>query len=495
MNEQQLQDRLYRFGGGTADSTMTWGTSVLVVTAILLMFLLPRKYLIYLFLAVSIFIPYSQIIVLAGLHFNIYRVLLPFAWVRALTAKHPEGEEPFRLNGLDKAIMLWVVTDAICDTLLWMNWGAVVNRVGSLYNVFGIYFLLRLLIRDREDVYRVVRTLAAICAVLAVFMVLEQINGRNVFSVFGGVSEFTSIREGKIRSQAAFAHAIVAGTVGATLVPLFIQLWREKNKSRKLAGLGVVAGVVMTITSSSATPLFSLFAGIGALLMWPFRHSMRLFRWAAVIGLVGLNMVMKAPVWALIGRVSIIGGNSSWHRYELINEAILHFKDWWLFGAKNPGSWGWEMGDISNAYVNAAASGGLLAFIFFLAIFWQAFRLIGLARKKAEVDEDRKTELMVWAFGATLFSTAVSYFGIWYFDQSILIWYALLAMIGAITATALAQAPATEPQQQLPPWARKPSLLPVTSPAGAQTTKPAVRVGPPGFANARARLADLYGKR
>ncbi len=49
---------------------------------------------------------------------------------------------------------------------------------------------------------------------------------------------------------------------------------------------------------------------------------------------------MKAPVWALIQRITIFGGNSGYHRYELINQAILHFWEWFLVGTKNPSSLG-----------------------------------------------------------------------------------------------------------------------------------------------------------
>ncbi len=150
----------------------------------------------------------------AGLHFNVYRILLPFAWTRALMGGSSDPEKKFKLNGIDKALLLYVLTDAVCASLLWRDWAAAVNRIGNIYNVLGIYFLLRLLIRDREDVERVVKTLAFACICLSGFMILEHLTGRNVFSVFGGVPEFTDIREGKLRAQAVFAHANRGGNRG-----------------------------------------------------------------------------------------------------------------------------------------------------------------------------------------------------------------------------------------------------------------------------------------
>ena len=489
MNEQ-LQDQMLRFGGGSDITTLAVGTAIFVTIAVLMMFLLPKKYAVLPYLYVSLFIPYSQVVVLGGLHFNVYRILLPFVWIRALTGRRDDVTEKFRLSGIDKVVLLWAFADALCASLQWAAWGAVVNRLGFLYNVLGIYFALRLLIRTREDVNRVVKSLAFACVFLAVFMIYEQRTGRNLFSVFGGVSEFTAVRDGKIRSQAAFAHAIVAGTVGANLLPLFVGLWWQKEKSKKLAAAGVIAALVMVVTCSSATPVGAIAGAIAALCLWTFRHSMRILRWGIVAVLVGLNMVMKAPVWALIERINIVGGNSGYHRYELVNQAILHFGQWWLVGFQNPSSWGYEMGDVSNAYVSAAVEGGLLTLIFFICIFWQSYRYLGLAREAAEREGDRKLELQIWSFGAALTATLAAYFGITYFDQSILVWWALLAMIGAITSTALAKAPATEPApaNAAPAWMRG------RVPLGARAKQPALRtetrLGAVGLPSDKMRLPD-----
>lgn len=435
MGNQQFEDQLIRFGGGAASSTITPQTLALVVAAIVLLFLLPRKYIIVLFLIVSMLIPLAQVVVIGGLHFMVFRIMLPFVWVRVIAGKlSGRSSESFQFGAIDKAIVVWALTGMVCFTLLWWSWGAFVNRLGFLYNVFGVYFLLRFLIKDREDLNRTIRTLAILWALIAVFMVREQLTGRNIFSVFGGVREFTQIRDGRVRSQAAFAHAILAGTVGATLLPLFVGLWWQRSKAKLIAALGILSALIMMLTSSSATPLSACFAGIAGLSMWPFRRRMRLFRWGAVVGLVSLHLLMKAPVWALIERINLVGGNSGYHRFELVNQAIVHFGDWWLVGTRDPSSWGSGMTDTSNAYVETAVTGGLLPLILFLGVLWQAFRALGIARKAAE--GDRQLERLLWAFGATLFATAVAFIGVSYFDQSFLIWYALLAMTCTVTSIA-----------------------------------------------------------
>jgi hypothetical protein len=91
------------------------------------------------------------------------------------------------------------------------------------------------------------------------------------------------------------------------------------------------------------------------------------------------------------------------------------------------------MWDSINAFVNAGTEGGLVTFILFISLFTYAFKRVGVARKLAT--GDRGNERFIWALGATLFANTVAFFGITYFDQSIVAWYAVLVMISAATTS------------------------------------------------------------
>jgi O-antigen ligase len=158
---------------------------------------------------------------------------------------------------------------------------------------------------------------------------------------------------------------------------------------------------------------------------------MRVFRWGLAFALVSLHVVMKAPVWSLIARVNVVGGSSGYHRYELVNQTILHFRDWWLLGAKDTEQWGYLMHDTANAFVDAAVTGGLLGLVLFIVILVRTFRCVGLARKAA--NGERQRQLRYWAWGSWLLATVVSFFGITYFDQSQVVWYSLLALVSVAT--------------------------------------------------------------
>jgi hypothetical protein len=141
---------------------------------------------------------------------------------------------------------------------------------------------------------------------------------------------------------------------------------------------------------------------------------------------------MKAPVWHLIARIDITGGSSSWHRYMLVDQCIRHFGDWWLIGVKDTSVWGWDMWDTANQYVGTCDNSGLLPFLLFLAVLVYGFKYLGKARRAAAKDKDKKRALFIWAVGSALFANAVAFFGISYFDQTMVAWYCLLAMISTI---------------------------------------------------------------
>jgi hypothetical protein len=271
-------------------------------------------------------------------------------------------------------------------------------------------------------------------------MLWEQLTGRNpLYAALGGVRSFQGIAahgaEDKLRGTGSFAHPILAGTFGGFCFPLFVGLWWLGEKAdRRYAILGVAAAPVMAFAANSSTALFGLIGAIIALSFWPIRRYMRAVRWTIVTIIVSLHLVMKAPVWHLISRVDLTGGSSSYHRYQLINQCILHFSDWWLVGTKNYADWGFDMWDLSNQYVGTADTAGLLPFILLLAIIVLGFKYLGIARRAAE--GDRRRELFIWALGASLFANVVAFFGISYFDQTVVAWYAILSMICASTFVA-----------------------------------------------------------
>jgi len=425
------------FGGGVADTIVNPAVLVAVLMAGIAMWLLPRPKAIIPFLAAGILIPMDQIIVVGGLHFPMLRVLVLFGFMRMIGAKLSGGEKVLSggMNAIDKALIALMVFTAVDSVLLWRAWGEVVFQFGILYTAFGVYFLLRYLIRDEEDVRRALRVLAWVTVVIAGFMVYEYFTRRNlIYAILGGSRAFlqnASVRGNDVRATGPFGHPILAGTFGGFMAPLFVGWWKKEQRDRIFAGLGGVASAVIPFSVGSSTALFALLAGVSALCMWSLRNHVRMICWGVVGMIVSLDMVMKSPVWHLIARVHLADGSSSYHRYELVNQCILHFWDWALIGTKNFGSWGWGMGDLANQYVGTADTAGLIPLIAFISLLVFGFKYVGKARQHYETD--RQQEFFLWAIGSSLFANAVAFLGISYWDQIIVPWYALLAIICTFT--------------------------------------------------------------
>jgi hypothetical protein len=427
----------FSFGGGAAHSVFSPLVGLVILIASLLICILPRKYILVPFLAAGILVPMDQVIVIGGLHFYMLRVLILFGWIRLLSIKLSSKDIVFSggMNALDKALILSTAIASVNFLLLWQQVDALINQLGTLYTVFGIYFLVRFLIRDEEDVDRAIRVLAYVSVAIAIIMLLEQATGRSLYEYLGGVRAQTGYelmeRDGRFRAMAGFGHAILAGVFGATILPLFLALHWRTGKHRLLTLVGMIASTVIVITSVSSTPWMAYAGALFALCLWPLRKQMRLIRWGIVACLVSLQIVMKAPVWALIARVDIIGGSSGYHRYMLVDHFIRRFSDWWLLGTNNNIGWGWDMWDLANQYVAVGQGSGLLPFIFFIAVLVYAFKYLGRMRKA--VEGNKRQELFIWAMSAALFAHAVAFFGIAYWDQTMVLWYGFLAMISAAT--------------------------------------------------------------
>ncbi len=426
--------------GGTGAPVLHPLVLIAMVIAVLMILLLPRKYALVSVLVMAFLVPLAQQIYVGGLHVLVLRIVILAALIRSLfsAASSQGGRFPGGFGSLDKVFILWTFFHLVAFLFLFsFQSAAVVNQFGFVWDYIGGFLVLRFLIQDEADIELVIRTFAFIAGILAISMLNERFRMQNIFGILGGVTIVPETRDGLVRAQGAFAHPLLAGTFGATLLPLFFLYWHS-GKSKAVAVIGVLSSTVMAVCASSSTPFLAYAAGIGAACFWPFRKHMRAFRWGIVIVLVTLNIVMKAPVWFLIGHVSLFGSSSSDHRAYLVDTFIKHFNDWWLYGTNSAGTWGWDMWDTSNQYVAEGESGGLAAFVLFIAMISICFSRIGKARKA--VEGDRAKEWYFWLLGAALFSHVVGFFGISYFDQTRMAWFALLVMIVAATAPALALA-------------------------------------------------------
>lgn len=374
----------------------------------------------------------GQGILIGSFNFPVVRMLAAIGLIRVIIRRERLAGG---MNGLDWAMVVWSAWALSSSFFHKDETAALIFRFGLVYNVCGIYFLLRVFCQSLDEAVFICRLMAILLIPVAVEMLYEKVAFHNLFSVLGGVPEVPQIREGRIRAFGPFAHPILAGTVGGVFLPLMIGLWEQH---RKAAFTGIAVCLLMVYASGSSGPIMSAFFAIVALFMWHWRHRMRLIRWLSVIAYIGLDLVMKVPAYYLLGRIDITGGSTGWHRAELINSAFRHLDEWWLGGTDytvhwmpTGASWSPNHTDITNHYLQMGVTGGLPLMLLFIGVVAMGFSFVG--RTLLRIDgQPIESGFMVWSLGAALFAHAASCISVSYFDQSFIFLYVTLAAISSV---------------------------------------------------------------
>ena len=439
------------------------GFLVFLVSAIALMSV-PRRWAIIPLLAGVIFITHGQALEIGGKQ-SVFRLLLGVGLLRIIVRGEGLGGGLNRVDKLMLALGAWLFFASFFHEP-----GAVAAGptfiIGKVAEISLCYFLVRSFCQDMDDFASIMGLIAIMLVPIALEMIQEKFTGINLFSkVFGGVQEAVVVRDDELRARGPFRHAILAGTVGAALIPIMIGLWR---RNPVVAKIGMAACLTMVVACASSGPILSLGFGLIGVFLWRFRSWMGMIRWSIPIGYALLAMIMTRPVYYIIGELSM-GGSTGWHRSKLIDSAIHYFGDWWAFGTDHTRSWmptgvtfSDEHTDITNYFLAYGVMGGILAVILLIAMTWVGFKWVGNTIDSIPEDNESGDRFMVWCMGASLFSHVATSISVAYYDQSVFFFWFSIATISSIymsrfnyAVEAAAEGPPEtgDPEQQMH-WSR-----------------------------------------
>ncbi len=401
---------------------MIYQTTILIsVLLAALLFVVPRKYFLLPFILAACFVPADQRVIIFDLDFTPLRMLVLVGFFRTILW----GERlTFKWNRFDKLVLAWAICGAVIYLIQWADMGALIYKCGVLFDVIGLYWLFRINICSWDDIKLATKVFAVCSLVLAVLVGLEWATGTNPFAILGGVG--TAVRKGRYRCQASFPHSIMLGLFWATLIPLFIGFARQ-DKSKLLLWSAVAASAFITAATASSTPILTLLIVLILLCGYRWRRYAACAGWGLFASLVALHIVMQAPVWHLISRIGVVGGSTGWHRYILIDKAISHFGEWMFLGCRSTAHWGWGLTDLTNQYVIEGVRGGFVTLVLFLVMVYMALRT--LLRLSLQ-NQEHKQQFLVWCLIVIILGHCVSFFGVSYFGQIMMLWYMTLAMVG-----------------------------------------------------------------
>jgi len=356
---------------------------------------------------------------------------------------------------LDRLLVLWACW-AILSSFGHVakdNYNPLTVHMSMAFDYVATYLYARAYLRGQEDLVRFSKCLALILVPLALLLLVEKATGRNVYAAVGATIEEAWVRGGKIRAAGPFGNAILAGTVGGVCFPLMIMLRRG---APRFALMGLMACVVIIVCSASSTPVMCLFAGVMALALWRWRGCLPQIRIGIIAMIIALAVVMNAPVWFLIARIDITGGSTSWHRAELIDQAVKHIGEWWLIGTDYTRHWmaygiQWSQDhvDITNHYVQMGVRGGILLMFLFIVILFKSFQVLGREMEAMRNTGDR-SEFTLWCVGAALFVHAFTFMAISYFDQSYVFFCMLIGALPGLCSSAVPRVESATTQGNVP---------------------------------------------
>ncbi|MTD15839.1 hypothetical protein GIS00_18040 [Nakamurella sp. YIM 132087] len=261
-------------------------TGLLMILLAVIMFLPVRRYKLPIPLPFALE-PYRAVLVVVALGIIISLLVDPrFRWRRSGFG----GAIGFFLATLTASLA--VNTGELADQ------GLLNTSLGGLLNyvfLFGVFFIVRVLLRSEEIVQRVVMFLAAAGGIIGLGAVVERYLGFNVFMALGGWLQLQRmadpselVRSGGARAFGSAQHPIALSVLFCMLLPLAIYLARHATKPMRTASgcrifwlataMAMLAGLICTVSRTS-------FVILGVMVVLGIMVRPRIFRPLVLIGL------------------------------------------------------------------------------------------------------------------------------------------------------------------------------------------------------------------
>lgn len=405
------------------------GAVVTLVLAVLVL-ALPRPLAALPVLLAVLYTPRELFVEIGVAHLTALQIVIAAGCARALV-------QGLRFAGGLATLDLWVLACALVFVALgaYHAGDGFVFRAGMVWNELGAYVLFRVFLRGKDDVRRLLAALCVAVVPLAVLMLLEKVDARNFFEALGSSADVT-MRAGtdQVRARGPFAHAILAGSVGALCIGFAVAVWRRDTGK---AVVGALAAVVIVVASTSSGPVMMAAAIVGAILLYRVRRGLPAVCWLALVAVVVLQLVMNDPVYFLMAKIDITGGSQGWYRAQLIRSALEHLDEWWLAGTDYTRHWmpsgthaNDVQADITNHYLQVGVWGGLPLLFLFIGMLTAAFR--AAIRAYALLGRCPPDRFLVWCLSAVLFGLVTNMLSIALFDQSVVFLYLVLAAIATV---------------------------------------------------------------
>lgn len=463
---------------------MTAASTAILISLVAIVLLAPRRWALLGMMAGILYLTQGHYVQVAGLNIFPTRVLALAALTRVLCRRELSVLGLTRLDTVFFVLygFVLVVYAIRTDVLEGYNLGLVIDAVVS-------YLAFRGLVHTFDEFHWFLRMTALILVPYAMLVCVETYTSVNPFAAVGGVELRRAgdlwFREGRLRATGSFGHPSLLGTCAATFAALYVGAV-VSPKARWISTTGLAACVLIIWATNSGGPLTCLAVAAVGWALWSARREMRFVRRGIVLLFIALLVVMKAPIWYVLARISDVTGGDGFHRARLLDVAFQNLDKWWLAGMPLLKTRGWMPyvnattggTDITNHFLLFGLTAGLGALVLAVVVLIVSFSRLGKALAYARTlprQRSRSVELTLWSLGVVLAIHSFNWFGISYWDQTNMLWLMHLAMVSSLTSPASLLPPQASPS---PAAAKRTGFAsPLTSPPAQRTWAPVHRRG------------------
>ena len=406
-----------------------------VVLSVLAAILRPI-YALILYIAVLLWYPNYLVVSVGTIDISVGRFVVGVVFLRCIFDRQIMNR--FTWSRLDTWVTLSMVVYVVTTFILQPFYESLENRAGFLMDTWFAYMVTRFIITGIPEFVTVVKWIAVSLAPLAFLGVIESVTGRLPFALLCGDSSYFAhithygFRFGFTRAVGPFSHSILFGCAFAMFLPLIWHIRREEGW-RALAYVLSVTAVIGTMSSMSSGPWIMMIAAIFCLVIERHKYLIMPVLVLFVISCIFLAIAANRPFYHVIVSYANPLGGSGWHRAKLIDLAVEHFGEWWMFGygGQDPG-WGESLGmgktDITNEFVLAGVKYGVAGVVALVGVLAAAFRALMDSYKWST---DLRVKSLYWSLGCTLVSVVITWMSVSFFGQVMPLFYCILGMIGS----------------------------------------------------------------
>jgi hypothetical protein len=405
---------------------MEYITLFVGVVGVALVFMMPLRWGILVYLAALLCYPSYLRIIVFGCTVSVGRFVVMALLIRCLL--DGQSLRGFRWTKLDTLIIIADAVYMVAQSFAVGDITAIIKlRSGIMVDTTFTYFSVRLIINNRAVLVHFVKVAAAILVVMAFLGAFEAITtispykGLMKYHFYAdrvlGANKFATQevivghgheeRHGFFRAQGPQDHPIIFGASFALMVPLVWKIFyntRWKRLRIPICGAILIGGA----SSNSSTSFGGLLAAMAGLTFERLERWGKLFVVLAVLSCFFLEFYSDRHFYTVLFSRLSIGGGAGYDRARLVDAAVKHLPEYWLagYGFRDPG-WGPEVGgadytDVCVNYIYLVVAYGIFGLLSYLAIVFKLlFSLVRKYRRSVETfDRD-----VCWALIASILVT------------------------------------------------------------------------------------------